>query len=308
MSGRADLHTHTKYSGMSKLRFMRFPDAVSEPSEVVRMAERRGLDIVCVTDHDTIRGGRIAERVSGKVEVIVGEEVSTADGEVVGLFVNEDIPRGLSAEETIDRIHAQGGVAIAPHPFSAHCSSLANRLFELRLDGVEFFNAFHRDGYTNDIAQRLCENLSVARTGGSDAHAPMMVGDGYTTFNGTTGEELRKAILRKETGFGGEYTSFRDLVWLTTMIMLKLQKTITMSLMGMERPDDTRATREIYEARRISQIMGLAGTMVFLAPPINFLAGVAADRLHRSRSKVRWLELADPDSGLPVGHAAHPDR
>jgi predicted metal-dependent phosphoesterase TrpH len=295
MDGRADLHTHTKYSGMSKLRFMRFPDAVSDPVEVVRSAERRKLDVVCVTDHDTIRGGMLAKKAAGEVEVVVGEEVSTADGEVIGLFINDEIPRELSAEETIDRIHAMGGLAIAPHPFSAHCSSLANRLFELRLDGVEMFNAFHRDGYTNDIAQRLCEDLPVAKTGGSDAHAPMMVGDGYTTFEGSTAEELRKAILRKETGFGGECTSFKDLVWLTTLIMLKLQKTITLSLVGADRPDDTRATREVYDARVISRLMGLAGTMVFLVPPVNFLAGVAADKLHRSRSKVRWLELADPD-------------
>jgi len=54
MDGKADLHTHTKYSGMSKLRFIRFPDAVSDPVEVVRAAEKRGLDVVCVTDHDTI--------------------------------------------------------------------------------------------------------------------------------------------------------------------------------------------------------------------------------------------------------------
>ena len=296
MDGRADIHTHTKYSGMSKLRFMRFPDAVSDPSEVVKAAERRGLDVVCVTDHDTLRGARMAERVAGDVEVVVGEEVSTADGEVVGLFINEEIPRGLSAEDTIDRIHSMGGVAVAPHPFSAHCSSLANRLFDLRLDGVEFFNAFHRDGYTNDLALRLCNGLSVARTGGSDAHAPMMVGDAYTTFPGSSAEDLRKAIMRKETGYGGGYTSFKNLVWLTTLIMLRLQRTITRSLVGLERQDDTRSTREVYDARIISRIMGLGGTLVFLAPPINFLAGVAADKLHRSQSKVRWLELADPDA------------
>jgi len=295
MDGKADLHTHTKYSGMSKLRFIRFPDAVSDPVEVVRAAEKRGLDVVCVTDHNTIRGAKMAEKVAGNVEVIVGEEVSTADGEVIGLFVNEEIPSGLSAEETIDRIHAMGGLAVAPHPFSAHCSSLANLVFELKLDGVELFNAFHRDGYTNDIAQRLCENLAVAKTGGSDAHAPMMVGDAYTTFDGSTAEELRKAILQKKTWFGGGYTSFKNLVWLTTLIMLKLQSTITLSLVGANRPDDTRVTREVYDARIISRIMSLAGTMVFLTPPINFLAGVAADKLHRSRSKVRWLELAGPE-------------
>ena len=309
MEGRADLHTHTKYSGMSKLRFLRFPDAVSEPEDVVRAAERRGLDIVCVTDHDTLRGGLMAEKVAPrKVDVVVGEEVSTADGEIVGLFMNEDVPRGLSAEETIDRIHAMGGVAVAPHPFSAHCSSLANKLFDLKLDGVEFFNAFHRDRYTNDIAQRLCENLTVAKTGGSDAHAPMMVGDGYTTFEGNTAEELRKAITKGGTGFGGEYTSFKNLVWLTTLIMLRLQSTITLSLVGAQRPDDTRSTREIYDARLVSKLAGLAGTLVFLTPPINFLAGVAADKLHRSRSKTRWLELAEPDDIISQEKRAQPDR
>ena len=75
MDGKADLHTHTKYSGMSKLRFIRFPDAVSDPVEVVRAAEKKGLDVVCVTDHDTIRGAKMAEKVAGNVEVIVGEEV-----------------------------------------------------------------------------------------------------------------------------------------------------------------------------------------------------------------------------------------
>lgn len=296
MVARADLHTHTKYSGMSKLGFIRFPDAVSEPREVIRTAERKGMDIVCITDHDTVRGALLAQAEKSKVEVVVGEEVSTADGEIVGLFLTEKVPHSLSAEETIDRIHALGGVAIAPHPFSAHCSSVADKLGELKLDGVEVFNAFHRDGYANDIAQKMCKDLPLAKTGGSDAHAPMMVGDGYTTFEGTTAEDLRRAILSKKTGFGGTMTSFRDFVWLTTLMTLKLQTTIWASLVGMEMPDDTRCSREIYEARTITRLLALAGTMVFLAPPVTLAAGVIADKLHRSRSRLRWKELVGPDA------------
>lgn len=296
MAGKADLHTHTKYSGMSKIRFMRFPDAVSEPAEVVTAAERRGLDVVCVTDHDTVEGALRAKQVRSDVEVVVGEEVSSADGEILGLFVTESIPRGLSAEETIDRIHDLGGVAVAPHPFSSHCSSVEERMFELKLDGVEMFNAFHRDGYANDLAQRMCRHLPLARTGGSDAHGPMMVGDGYTTFEGSTAEELRKALVRRETSYGGENTTFRDFVWLTTMITTKLQRTLIASLMGSSMPDDTQCTKEIYSARRITRFMGLLGTIVFLAPPVMFTASVIGERLHRSRSKVRWMELAEPFS------------
>ncbi len=296
MVARADLHTHTKYSGMSKLGFIRFPDAVSEPREVLRSAEREGLSIVCVTDHDTIRGAQLAKAEKSSVEVVVGEEVSTADGEVIGLFLSESIPHSLSAEETIDRIHALGGVAIAPHPFSAHCSTVSDKLRELKLDGVEVFNAFHRDGYANAIAQKMCDDLPLTKTGGSDAHGPMMVGDGYTTFEGETAEDLRRAILSKETGFGGEMTSFRNFVWLTTLMTFKLQTTLWASLVGMEMPDDTRCSREIFEARRITRLVALAGTMVFLTPPVTLTAGVIADKLHRSRSRLRWKELVGPDA------------
>ncbi|UCE45252.1 MAG: PHP domain-containing protein [Methanobacteriota archaeon] len=296
MVGRADLHTHTKYSGMSKLRFLRFPDAVSEPKDVVSSAERRGLDVVCVTDHDTIKGAKKAARESSGVEVVIGEEVSTSDGEIIGLYLSESVPRDQTAEETIDRIHELGGVAIAPHPFSAHCSSVAEKLVDLDLDGVELFNAFHRDGYANDIAQKRCEGLPMAMTGGSDAHAPMMVGDGYTTFDGATGEELRRAILNGKTGFGGQYTTFRDFVWLTTMMTLNLQRTIWSSLLGADMPDDSSCSREIFEARAITRLIGLAGTMIFLLPPVTLTAGVIADKLHRSRSKLKWKELVGPGS------------
>ena len=80
MNGKADLHTHTKYSGLSKVLFLQIPDSVSEPRDVVRAAEAKKLDVLCVTDHNSIRGGLEAGKHARSVEVVVGEEVMTADG------------------------------------------------------------------------------------------------------------------------------------------------------------------------------------------------------------------------------------
>lgn len=291
MAGKADTHTHTKYSGLSKVLFLSLPDSVSEPDEVIRAAEARGLDVVCVTDHNTIRGGLEARKVAAKVEVVVGEEVGTADGEVLGLFLTEDVPRGLSAAETIDRIHAQGGVAIAPHPFSAHCSALGKKVFELDLDGIEAFNSIHRDRYSNEIAQRLCASAGKALTGGSDAHGPSMVGNAYTTYEGSSAEDLRKAILAGKTSFEGEYTELKDIIWMTTTVALRLQEIIARSLVGGENHEDTVYAREVCDMRTISKVLSFIGIMAFMAPPATLLAGLVGDRLHRSKSKALWLEM-----------------
>ena len=115
---RVDCHNHSYYS----------PDSILSPKTMLSRARRRGLDVIAVTDHNTVRGGLVAQELAAKrfpeLRVIVGEEVRTADGEVLGLFLSQDIPRDLSAVETIERIHAQGGVAGAPHPFDTHRSGL----------------------------------------------------------------------------------------------------------------------------------------------------------------------------------------
>ena len=100
--------------------------------------------------------------------------------------------------------------------------------------------------------------------------------------------------MRKETDYGGQRTSFRNFVWLTTMITTKLQRTLIASLAGSDMPDDTQCTKEIFAARKITRTLGLLGTIVFLTPPVMFTASVIGERLHRSRSRVRWMELAEP--------------
>ncbi len=81
-------------------------------------ARRKGLNVLCITDHDSIGGAVVAQEYAKRfddIEVVVGEEISTADGEIVGLWLTEEIPPGLSAEETIRRIRSQNGIVIAPH-------------------------------------------------------------------------------------------------------------------------------------------------------------------------------------------------
>ncbi|TMB54556.1 MAG: PHP domain-containing protein, partial [Chloroflexi bacterium] len=109
----ADFHVHTRYS----------PDSLLTEDRLIQLALERGLTHVAVTNHNNVEGAiavrdRAAElEVDDRLHVILGEEVSSADGEIVGIFLDETIPRGLSAAETADAIHAQGGLVSIPHPF-----------------------------------------------------------------------------------------------------------------------------------------------------------------------------------------------
>ncbi|MEX0681886.1 MAG: PHP domain-containing protein [Dehalococcoidia bacterium] len=172
---RADCHNHTHYS----------PDSILSPRTMVRRAESRGLNVICVTDHNTVRGGLKAREVAAQgyplVRVIVGEEVRTRDGEVLGLFLTEDIPRDLSADETIDRIHAQGGIAGAPHPFDPYRTALRDAMPALvgKLDFIEGLNARMIRSEHNDQAREFARSHDIPRSAASDAHSPREVARCY---------------------------------------------------------------------------------------------------------------------------------
>jgi len=132
--GHADIHTHTHYSGFNKTFFIPYPESVTPPERMVDAAVKKGLDVLCITDHDEIEGALRAQRYVREkeleTEVVVGEEVTTADGPVLGLFLQERIPLELSVAETIDLIHGQGGLAVAPHPFSYLCPCLGKKILQ----------------------------------------------------------------------------------------------------------------------------------------------------------------------------------
>ena len=173
---RADLHNHSYYS----------PDSIASPEQLLRRAKARRINVLAVTDHDTTRGGLVAQELAAKsfpeLRVIVGEEVRTRDGEILGLFLSEEVPRGLSAEETLARIKAQGGVAGAPHPYDAFRSGLKPDVLERiapELDFIEGLNARMVLSSANRRAVEFAEAHSLPTSAASDAHSPREVGRAY---------------------------------------------------------------------------------------------------------------------------------
>ena len=150
--GKADTHVHTFYSGFNTLGLMSFPESVIPPERQVDDARRRGLNVLCITDHNEVAGGFRAQEYAKQfddIEVVVGDEVMCDEGEVIGLWLTEKPKKYLSPEEAVDIIHEQGGLAIAPHPFSVHVDGLQERILDLPLEGIEVMNGGHPDIYSN---------------------------------------------------------------------------------------------------------------------------------------------------------------
>lgn len=144
--------------------------------------DRRGLDMVAITDHNTIAGafdfhGRAPNRF------LIGEEIMTRDGELLGLFLKKEIPPGLSSQETVDRIHAQGGLVGASHPLDRLRGTAIERealeAVQEQLDFLEVFNARTTLAMDNRLAQELATRWGLPGSAGSDAHAPFEVGRAY---------------------------------------------------------------------------------------------------------------------------------
>jgi predicted metal-dependent phosphoesterase TrpH len=170
---RVDMHTHCEAS-----RDSRTPVRV----QAARIKEV-GLDVVCATDHDTIEGALRLRELADGYRIVVGEEVSSADGDLIGLFLERPVPPGLSGEETIARIREQGGLVCVPHPFSR------NRRFRIRraalerlwphVDCVETFNAREAFAQDNRRAAAFAAERAIPAALGSDAHTPWELGRAY---------------------------------------------------------------------------------------------------------------------------------
>ncbi len=289
MPSKADIHVHTKYSGLARLLFVRFPESISEPRDIVKQANRVGLGVVCVTDHNTIEGGvkaaTFAKEFPG-TEVVVGEEVGTRDGEVIGLFLNDDIPRDLSAEETIERIREQGGLAIAPHPFSMHVSALGLKVDALDLDGLEVLNAGHVDGFANKKAEKYSHSGKWARVGGSDSHVLNTIGCAYTAFEGSSAEDLRREIVAKRTDAAGQRQPMIKVIGWSMGVIAASDRVILRSLVGMKETDDNPAWEKVEYMRFDKKMLALAGSFVYFLPPLPFVAEIVGERRLRAMNSV----------------------
>jgi len=169
-----------------------------------------GLDVIVVTDHDTIEGAlRAAEYAEVKrgIEVVIGEEVSSRDGHIVGLFLERRVRPGMSAAATVHAIHDQGGLTVAVHPFwrtqrrvhGGPVHGVGWLAAELEFDAIEVENATPGFYLFNQLARRLNLGLGAAEVGGSDAHILDAMGRAYTMFPGRTAKALRTAIEKGGT-------------------------------------------------------------------------------------------------------------
>ncbi len=281
-TGIADVHTHTMYSGFSEYSYLKYPDSMTVPRKSVRVAEKLGLDVLCITDHNTIKGALEAKKYN-KDLVVIGEEISSKDGEIIGLFLQEPVKPYLSGEETIEKIHEQDGVAFAPHPFSGHCWGVGRKLHSFDLDGLEVFNSLHRDGYSNAIALKNCNGH--AKLGGSDAHSSCMIGNGYTLFNGSSQEDLRNAIKRKQTSCGGKVTPLWDFINYSIRIGFESSKVI-LNINGVDCPMSAR----ISGIRRPYKMLYLAGSFLFAFSPLPVVCTLLGDRVLKKKCLKVWKE------------------
>jgi len=165
-----------------------------ESEEVLGRAAEVGLDVVAVTDHNEIAGGlealALAERYG--VRVIVGEEVKTSEGEVIGLFLTERIPGGLTFAETIAEIKRQGGIVYVPHPFDRMHMVPGSLLLKANLTDVDVIEVFNsRIAYPgfNERAVRFAERHRVPAAAGSDAHVLAGLGTALTGMGEFTGPD-----------------------------------------------------------------------------------------------------------------------
>ncbi len=191
MALRVDLHVHTRFSR----------DSATPLDRLVARCIETGLDCIAVTDHNTIEGALEVQRIA-PFRVIVGEEIKSRGGEIIGLFLSEPIPRDLSSLETVERIRKQGGLVAIPHPFDHFRRSVidAQALQEVlpHVDIVEGFNArntFQRD---NRTAQKLAHEHGLLTSAVSDAHTLVELGRTYVEvpdFDGTS-QGLRDALAQ----------------------------------------------------------------------------------------------------------------
>lgn len=178
-----DLHIHSMHS----------PDSLSRPDRIVKRATRVGLSAIAVTDHDTWEGYRATLlEARGAIVIVPGAELKTAKGDLLALFVEEEI-RTRDWREAIDLIRSQGGMAVVPHPSASRNLSAD----DIRLaDALEAFNAkCGRDG--NMKAMGLCRELGMPGLASSDAHCVAAIGNGRTSVpDFSTLDELRRHLLK----------------------------------------------------------------------------------------------------------------
>ena len=175
----ADFHIHSHYSY----------DSLNPPRMILKIAKKKGLDTVAITDHNTIKGGICAQKYAKEmgINVIVGEEVLTNIGDIIGLYLSQDI-HSFNYVDVIEEIHNQGGIVLFPHPYRGHTNILDVAQY---VDIIEIWNG-RASEEQNLAASVLAETLNLSHVIGSDAHLPNEIGAAVARYSSNL--ELQEII------------------------------------------------------------------------------------------------------------------
>lgn len=181
----ADFHIHTKYSY----------DSLQSPSSVLKYAKIRGLNTIAITDHNSIRGGIEAHKINNdpNFNVIIGSEINTEVGDIIGIYLNEDI-KSRESTEVIDEIKTQGGMVILPHPFRGH--KLNDELI-IQCDTIEVFNS-RSTVNENELSLELAKKFKKPFVAGSDAHFSSEIGLSKVIINNLKNSQKIKFPFSQE--------------------------------------------------------------------------------------------------------------
>jgi len=190
---KVDTHIHTNYSkdGMSKIK------------DIILVAQKKGMNAIAITDHNSTEAWAEAIRISQELNfpIILGDEINSKQGEIIGLFLKEKIKgRNKEARFVMEEIKKQGGLVIIPHPFHGRLSFKddLSKYIDL-INGIEALNARRLFNEPDKKAYDFAIKHNLAITGGSDAHCAQAVGDGYTECDANNLEEFKQAIVNKKT-------------------------------------------------------------------------------------------------------------
>jgi len=218
---RWETHCHTIYSTHRS----RILDAVNTPGEMIKAAIRRRLQGLIITDHDSVKGGLVGRRISARYDsfsVIPGSEITSLSGHILAIGIDRDVPRNLSLEETIEKIHDNGGIAVASHPFSETVRR-SSREECSAADAIEVFNS-HNTETANQSAYQFAKKLGKPVSAGSDAHWARHVGYAGIVCDNPV-EDLRKGRIE----IFGCYAPRRDFVGFS---LVRLERSLRLRILS----------------------------------------------------------------------------
>ena len=197
-----DSHIHSEYS----------PDSNSKIDDILKVAERKNIDIIAISDHNTVDGTSEVLKKTRNTDILAipSIEISSAQGHILGFGCEENIPRDLSPQDTIERIHDLGGLAIIPHPycFYRHGLLCKSDYKDLKIDAIETKNARFIVGYCNRKAKNLSKKENIPALGASDSHYFKFVGDCFSLIDCEKDiDSVLKAIRKNKTEAHGKGTS-----------------------------------------------------------------------------------------------------